>query len=152
MLSLPLWAVTRICICLPYIPPSHGLIKSNVAISLTEQREIHQINQNIFQKKASKNILNRPEKQMSGTLIYYWARLWIQQSLGLIDNTASSASPLSFHKLSFTARSSHNSLYYCLSHPLELFLGCVLSILSRGVLLSWLWIRFFPVLIVPVLQ
>lgn len=81
---------------------------------------------------------------MSGILIYYWARLWIQQSIGLIDNTASSASPLSFWKLSFRARSRHNSLCYCLPHPLEIILGCVLSILSRGVLLSWAWIRFFP--------
>lgn len=79
---------------------------------------------------------------MSGILIYYWAKLWIQQSIDLIDNT-------DLLPLLFLSRSSHSEpdqdtiLLFSLSLAGVYFWMCVFSILSRGVLLSWFWIRFF---------
>lgn len=95
----------------------------------------------IFFKKRPKNILNRPENQMSGILIYYWARLWIQQSIDLIGNT-------NLLPLLFCSRSSHSEpdqdkiLSIIVSHTGVYFWMCVFIILSRGVLLSGFWIRF----------
>lgn len=79
---------------------------------------------------------------MSGIAISYRAKLWIRRPIDLIDNT--DHLPLLFH-----SRSSHSepeqdaTLSIIVSLTGVYFWMCVFSMLSRGVLLSWLWIRFF---------
>lgn len=70
---------------------------------------------------------------MSGVLIYYRAKLWIQQSIDLIGNT--DHLPLPF--LSRRSHSDPDTVFFIVSPPTGVYFWMgVFSILSMGVLLS----------------
>lgn len=75
---------------------------------------------------------------MNGILIYHWAKLWIQQSI-----TQICLSYLILEALIQSQTKMQFSLVPTVSLTGVYFWICVFSILSRSVLLSWFWIRFF---------
>lgn len=86
---------------------------------------------------------------MSGILIYYWAKLWMQQSIELIDNTDL---PLLFHSRSShseAARDAILSITKCLTHC-SLFLDVCFQH-SRGVCCCHDFELGFSFIIVPIL-